>query len=69
MELFGILVNGFQTLHNVTKSSVLVVDGVQDLSLHFIIVIIIIITIIIIIIIIIIIKNIFVTFIITRIFE
>ena len=68
MELFGILVNGFQTLHNVTKSSVLVVDGVQDLSLHFIIVIIIII-ITIIIIIIIIIKNIFVTFIITRIFE
>ena len=64
-----ILVNGFQTLHNVTKSLVLVVDGVQDLSLHFIIVIIIIITIIIIIIIIIIIKNIFVTFIITRIFE
>ena len=61
-----ILVNGFQTLHNVTKSLVLVVDGVQDLSLHFIIVIIIIITIIIIIIII---KNIFVTFIITRIFE
>ena len=60
-----ILVNGFQTLHNVTKSLVLVVDGVQDLSLHFIIVIIIIITIIIIIII----KNIFVTFIITRIFE
>ena len=66
MELFVILVNGFQTLHNVTKSLVLVVDGVQDLSLHFIIVIIIIITIIIIIIII---KNIFVTFIITRIFE
>ena len=65
MELFVILVNGFQTLHNVTKSLVLVVDGVQDLSLHFIIVIIIIITIIIIIII----KNIFVTFIITRIFE
>ena len=62
-----ILVNGFQTLHNVTKSLVLVVDGVQDLSLHFIIVIIIII--ITIIIIIIIIKNIFVTFIITRIFE
>ena len=68
MELFVILVNGFQTLHNVTKSLVLVVDGVQDLSLHFIIVIIIII-ITIIIIIIIIIKNIFVTFIITRIFE
>ena len=68
MELFVILVNGFQTLHNVTKSLVLVVDGVQDLSLHFIIVIIIII-IITIIIIIIIIKNIFVTFIITRIFE
>ena len=67
MELFVILVNGFQTLHNVTKSLVLVVDGVQDLSLHFIIVIIIII--ITIIIIIIIIKNIFVTFIITRIFE
>ena len=66
MELFVILVNGFQTLHNVTKSLVLVVDGVQDLSLHFIIVIIIII---ITIIIIIIIKNIFVTFIITRIFE
>ena len=66
MELFVILVNGFQTLHNVTKSLVLVVDGVQDLSLHFIIVIIIIT---IIIIIIIIIKNIFVTFIITRIFE
>ena len=62
MELIVILINCFRPLYNVTKSSVLVV-GVLDLPLHFII------TIIIVIILTIIINIIFMTVIITRIFD
>ena len=37
MELFVALFNGFRLLHSVTMSAVLVVAGVLDLPLHFII--------------------------------
>ena len=61
VELFLILLKGFQPLHNVTRSSVLIVVGVSYLPLHFVMIVtIIIITITIIIIIIIIITIIIV---------
>lgn len=59
-----ILVNGFRPLYNVTRSSVLVVVGVLDLLLHFILIVFLII---IFVVDTIIISIIIVTFVITRI--
>ena len=58
MELFVILVNGLRPLYNLISGSILVVGGVLNLPLHFIHIGIIIV-----------INIIFITFIITRIFE